>query len=106
MGFFRPNQECAGAEHVCEHAEVHALSHSEEAFENVLHAPSGINAHQGDLIRCEGRWEPTGCVHDFGFRRFTSQKLEALDRNNEKFMITRGCKGPFIEMGSGKPPQS
>ena len=57
------------------------LRHSEEAFENVLHAPGGINAHQGDLIRGEGRWEPTGCVHDFGFRRFTSQKLEALDRS-------------------------
>ena len=69
------------------------------AFENVFHAPSGINEYQGDLIRGDRRWEPTGCVHDFGFRRFTSQKLKAMDRKHGKFMITRGCKGPFIEKG-------
>ena len=33
----------------------------------------------------------------FGFRMFTSQKLEALYMNNEKFIIMRGCKGLFIE---------
>ena len=51
--------------------------------------------HQGSFIRGHGLWEPQGCVHDKGFRRFTSMQLEALLARNVDFMIHRGVMFPF-----------
>ena len=71
--------------------------HGDGDFDKIFHHPCGEKQHQGSLIRGPGLWEPKGCCHDAGFRRFTSQKLETLKKNDVKFMIERGCHPPFTK---------
>ena len=73
------------------------LRFNNEAFNFIYHKPSGPHLHQGSLIRGHGLWEPQGCAHDKGFRRFTSMQLEALLARNVDFMIHRGCMAPLTE---------
>ena len=42
-------------------------------------------------------WQKKVCFHDEGFRRFTSSKLEALERKGIDFYIKHGCFPPFSE---------
>ena len=73
------------------------LRFNDETYNFIYHKPSGAHLHQGSLIRGHGLWEPQGCVHDKGFRRFTSMQLEALLARNVDFMIHRGVMSPFTE---------
>ena len=73
------------------------LIHDDGKFETLLHKPSGQHLQQGSLVRGDGLWERKGCAHDQGYRRFTSMKLEKLERKGTPFMISRGVFPPFME---------
>ena len=65
------------------------LKCGDNAFDEVFHHLCCAHLHQGSLIRGEGLWEPQGCAHDKGFRRFTSKMLDSLATQEETFVIHR-----------------
>ena len=69
----------------------------DKKLQSILHKPSGEHLHQGSLIRGDGLWQAKCGCFDYGFKRFTSQKLEKMEAKNQKFMIERGCFPPFLQ---------
>ena len=65
--------------------------------DTLFHKPSGQHLHQCSLIRGDCLHQKQMCAHDYGFRRFTSQKLEKLHRAGTPFMISGGSKQCFME---------